>query len=80
MAETVLIADGKGPRRRRLKTLLTALGYRVLAAGSGAEALALAETARLGVVLMAARLPDMPAESLLRAIRNRSRDATQLIL
>ena len=80
MAETVLIADGKGSRRRRLKTLLSALGYRVLAAGSGAAALALAETARLRVVLMAARLPDMPAESLLRAIRERSRDATQLVL
>jgi signal transduction histidine kinase/DNA-binding NarL/FixJ family response regulator len=80
MAETVLIADGKGSRRRRLKTLLSALGYRVLAAGSGAEALALAETARLRVVLMAARLPDMPAESLLRAIRERNRDATRLIL
>jgi CheY-like chemotaxis protein/anti-sigma regulatory factor (Ser/Thr protein kinase) len=80
MAETVLIADGKGSRRRRLKTLLTALGYRVLAAGSGAAALDLAETARLRVVLMAACLPDMPAESLLRAIRERSRDATRLIL
>jgi CheY-like chemotaxis protein len=80
MAETVLIADGKGARRRRLKSLLSALGYHVLTAGRGAAALALAETVRLRVVLMAARLPEMPAETLLQAIRKRNRDATQLIL
>ena len=80
MADTVLIADGKGPRRRRLKALLSTLGYRVLATGSGTAALALAETARLQVVLMAARLPDMPAESLLQAIQKRNPDVTRLVL
>ncbi len=80
MADTVLIADGKGSRRRRLKALLSTLGYRVLATGSGTAALALAETARLQVVLMAARLPDMPAESLLQAIQKRNPDVTRLVL
>jgi len=64
MAETVLIADGKGSRRRRLKTLLSALGYHVLAAGSGAAARCVGRAdscqGRIGGPFPASQIPIFP--------------------
>ena len=50
--ETVLIAEDDSAIRKLIVDILEPLGYRVVAARSGAEAVRLAETSRTGVDLL----------------------------
>lgn len=72
MAEThirVLAVDDERPIRRFLTASLTAHGYAVFEAADGAEALALAITARPDLVILDLGLPDMDGVEVTRRLR-----------
>jgi PAS domain S-box-containing protein len=79
MAKSLLIADADPRRRGRLSRAVSGLGYRVLATGSGAEALDLIGSAGPQVVLAGGRLADMEIDGLVREIRRRHRDVEVLV-
>jgi two-component system, cell cycle response regulator DivK len=64
----VLIVDDNEKNRRLVRDVLGAAGFRTLGAGSGAEALALAEVYLPDVVLMDLRLPDMDGSDAARRL------------
>jgi signal transduction histidine kinase/DNA-binding NarL/FixJ family response regulator len=80
MPKTVLIADGRTSRRRRLKTLVSGLGYRVGEAGSAAEALDRMDASPPQVVLAGSGFPDRDVDVLVREIKRRFRDVEILVL
>jgi PAS domain S-box-containing protein len=80
MAKLVLIADGKAIRRRRLKTMVSGLGYAVAEAGSAAEALNIIASARPQVVLAGSAFPDRDVDGLVREVKRRARDVEILVL
>jgi two-component system response regulator PilR (NtrC family) len=69
MAGTILIAEDEVVLRESLAELLTSEGYRVLEAGNGKEALALASSEPVDVVLSDVRMPEMDGMALLEALQ-----------
>ncbi|MCC7683383.1 response regulator [Janthinobacterium sp. FW305-128] len=69
----VLLADGKADSRAAVAAVAQGLGWRVHAVSGGQaaleHALACAEDARPGVIVLAARMPDMDGEATARALR-----------
>src|SRR5512147_1561860 len=80
MPKTVLIADGRAARRRRLKTLVSGLGYRVAEAQGAAEALHIIASAPPQVVLAGSGFPDREVDGLVREVKRRFRDVEILVL
>jgi two-component system KDP operon response regulator KdpE len=68
----VLIVDDEPPIRRFLKTSLSAQGYRVVEADTGAAALKEMAAARPDLVVLDLGLPDMNGLDVIRAIRKAS--------
>lgn len=68
---TVLIVDTSFAVREAVTTVLELEHYRVLAVGSGAEALAAVATERPDLVLLDLSLPDMSATDLRGELRSR---------
>jgi CheY-like chemotaxis protein len=68
---TVLVVDDESPIRSLLACLLEPLGYDVLEAGSGSEAIAIAAQSSqpIDVVLLDFQLPEQDGASVLRALR-----------
>ena len=69
-APTVLVADDDDRIRSLLLDTLSALGYQVLGAKNGEEALSLLETEKLDLVITDVRMPKMNGLSLLKNIKN----------
>jgi len=67
----LLLVDDDDAYRRALGTELQRRGYRMLTAGSGAEALASLATAQPDIVLLDLQLPDRSGLDVLRSIRER---------
>jgi two-component system, OmpR family, KDP operon response regulator KdpE len=67
----VLVVDDEPQIQRFLRPALTAAGYRVAQAGTGAEALRLAATLSPAVVILDLGLPDMDGKDVLAALRER---------
>lgn len=69
--ELVLVVDDEAPVLRMTTLVLESFGYRVLAAASGAEAMALFNThrARIKVVLTDMTMPGMDGATLIRKVR-----------
>jgi two-component system KDP operon response regulator KdpE len=65
----VLVVDDEPQIQRFLKPALTASGYEVIAAETGAEALKLIATAAPDVVILDLGLPDMDGKDVLREMR-----------
>ena len=80
MPKTVLIADGRTSRRKRLKALVSGLGYRGVEAGDAAEALAQITAAQPQVVITGSGFPDRDVDVLVREIKRRFRDVEILVL
>jgi signal transduction histidine kinase/AmiR/NasT family two-component response regulator len=80
MPKTVLIADGRTSRRRRLTSLVSALGYRVVEAGDAAGAIERISVDQPQVVLAGSRFPDRDVDVLVREIKRRFRDVEILVL
>ncbi len=69
---TVLICDDDRDIRRALNIYLTGAGYKVLEAANGREALALAETREVHLILLDIMMPEMDGVSALTILRQRS--------
>jgi len=68
-----LIIEGEEAVGQALTRHFAAQGYTAQAVMSGKEGLALAQTARPDLILLAARLPDMAGEAVFRALRDQPR-------
>src|SRR5215212_9653229 len=68
-APVVLIAEDHEDSRDALSTLLDALGYRVLVAGNGAEAVEVARAARPDLILMDMMMPSVDGFQATRTLR-----------
>jgi PAS domain-containing protein len=68
-AETALIVDPHGPARRGTARVLTTAGYSVVQRPDGSSALAGLALDRPAVVLIAAVLPDVSSDAVIREIR-----------
>jgi len=66
---TILIVEDERKLRDLLRGYLEREGMTVLTAGTGAEGLSLASTARPDLVILDLGLPDIPGESVVREIR-----------
>jgi CheY-like chemotaxis protein len=70
--ETILLVEDEEPLRHVFIDLLTQLGYRVLGAGSGKEALDMAQrhTGSIDVLVTDVLMPDLPGPELAVALRD----------
>ncbi|MBI2461008.1 MAG: response regulator [Candidatus Rokubacteria bacterium] len=80
MRQTILVVDDEEAIRRLLTESLTRAGYRVAAAGSGREALALVEQEPPDLIILDLVMPEMDGIEALRRIRERGVTAKVLIL
>jgi two-component system KDP operon response regulator KdpE len=71
-AYTVLVVDDEPPIRRFLRTSLTAVGHRVVAAENGAEALAALGSEKPDLIILDLGLPDKSGLDIIVEIRQRS--------
>ena len=65
----ILVADDSATSRLMIKTRLTMKGYRIIEAGSGAEAVEQARTAQPALMLCDYFLGDMTGEQVMAAIK-----------
>ena len=71
----VLIVDDNEKNRKLAGSILSAAGFRTIAAATGAEAIALAAEHGPDVILMDLRLPDMDGTDAARTLRAATRTA-----
>lgn len=69
---TVLIVDDERSIRVSLRTILSNIGFEIVEAARGEEALSLARTARLDVVLLDVNMPGMDGVEVCRIMRKES--------
>jgi DNA-binding response OmpR family regulator len=69
LAETVLVVEDELKLRELLRFHLERVGYGVLSTGSGAEAISLARSTAIELVVLDLRLPDIPGEEVALEIR-----------
>jgi len=80
MPKTVLIADGRTARLKRMKKMVSGLGYQVVEAGEAAVALNLISTVQPQVVLAGGGFPDGDIDGLVREIKRRFRDVEVVVV
>ncbi|MFQ5411034.1 MAG: PAS domain S-box protein, partial [Phycisphaerae bacterium] len=80
--ETILVCDDDAIVRRTVSELLRAVGYTVLVAGSGREALAMAESEgeSISLLLTDYRMPEMNGFELARQLTKKRRDMKVLFM
>ena len=69
MAATVLLIEDERKLRDLVRSYLERAGFTVLSTGSGAEALSLAASGSLDLVVLDLGLPDIPGETVARELR-----------
>lgn len=77
---TLLFVDDEANALAALQRLFSPLGYNVLTAGSGAEALALMEKENVDLVISDMRMPEMTGAEELELIRLRWPDVVRILL
>src|SRR3954465_10270654 len=65
----VLITEDHAATRRVLEKMFTRRGYEILVAANGEEALAIADTSRIDIMICDIGMPDMDGWTLLRRMR-----------
>jgi len=80
MPKTVLIADGRTTRLKRMQKMVSGLGYQVVEAGEAAVALNLISTVQPQVVLAGGGFPDGDIDGLVREIKRRFRDVEVVVV
>jgi CheY-like chemotaxis protein len=68
-AGTIMIVDDEPGIRHLLRKLLTGVGYRVLEAGNGREALQQVETSEVDLVIMDLAMPELEGIETIQALR-----------
>jgi CheY-like chemotaxis protein len=76
----VLIVDDNEMNRKLARDVLGAAGFRTLEAGTGTEAVVVANDQRPDVVLLDLRLPDMDGADVVRALRSRAGTARLVLV
>ena len=71
--ERILVVDDEPQILRFLKPSLGAVGYEIITAATGAEALKLAATAAPDVIVLDLGLPDMDGKDVIRELRTWSK-------
>lgn len=79
-AATLLFIDDESNILSALKRLFRPLGYNILTAESGAEALALLEKEHVDLVISDMRMPQMNGAEVLEQVRNRWPDVVRILL
>lgn len=79
-AFTLLFVDDEANILAALRRVFQPLGYKILAAQSGAEALALLEKEAVDLVISDMRMPQMTGGELLEQVRNRWPDTVRVLL
>lgn len=79
-SRTILCVDDEPNILSSLRRLFRAGGYRILAAESGEQALALLDVERVDIIISDMRMPVMSGAELLRQVRARWPDITRLLL
>jgi DNA-binding response OmpR family regulator len=69
MAATVLVVEDERKLRDLVRSYLERAGFTVLSTDSGAEAITLASTSALDLVILDLGLPDVPGETVARELR-----------
>ncbi len=69
MAATVLLVEDERKLRELVRSYLERAGFVVLSTGSGAEALTMAGSAPVDLVVLDLGLPDVPGETVARELR-----------
>ncbi len=69
MAQTILVVDDHANVRTLIKDYLTELGYRVVTASDGAEALTVAGRERIDLILLDVMMPNLDGFAFLRIYR-----------
>ncbi|MDQ3679904.1 MAG: response regulator transcription factor [Actinomycetota bacterium] len=69
MASTVLVVEDEVKIRDLLRSYLERQGLEVISTGSGAEAIAMAQSASPDLIVLDLRLPDVPGESVVAEVR-----------
>lgn len=77
---TLLFVDDEANVLAALKRLFRPLGYRILTAENGADALALLENEKIDLVICDMRMPQMSGTELLEQIRTKWPDAIRILL
>ena len=72
-APVVLVVDDEEPLRNALRAHLSAAGYGVAEAATGADAVAQVAASPVGVVILDLGLPDIPGTEVVRRVRTFSR-------
>jgi hypothetical protein len=72
MSSCILVVEDHPPLRELIAAVLGDAGYRVLAAGNGEEALRLARTSTIDIILTDVTLPDLQGPELARRLRAES--------
>ena len=80
MPKTILLVDDEPKLRDVLSVALESLGYRVLAAASGSEALELVDSEDVALVLTDLRMPGMGGRELMSALKQRRLDLPVVIM
>jgi len=78
--KTVLIVDDDGPSRTVLSIVCGSRGHAVIEAASGADALALATSRRLDLILLDVSLPDMSGLEVCSRVREAGLDTPIVML
>lgn len=78
--ETILVVDDEALVRRNIERALSERGYTVLGAGEPKEALALARTAQIDLLISDVVMPGMSGPELARAVREARPDAKLLFI
>ncbi len=77
--ETILVVDDEPGITEQTREYLTCLGYQVITASSGEEALKIRETTRTDLILLDLNMPGMGGYSCLQELKARNRDEKVLI-
>ncbi|PWT90853.1 MAG: hybrid sensor histidine kinase/response regulator, partial [Proteobacteria bacterium] len=78
--QTILIVDDDAIQRDLLRQLLEPLGFRVLAAASGRECLALASQNKVHLVLLDVSMPEMDGWEVADALRRRPDERPAIVM
>ena len=77
---TILLVEDEPPVRRLIKRILSTERAKILTAGSGAQALQIAERIAVDLVILDIKLPDVDGTEILRRLRDLDADVAVIMV